>query len=160
NVSHELRTPITALKGFSETLLDGAMYDQEVLTEFLEIMLKESTRLDHMVQDILQLSKLEQGRALASTEAIEVRCVVEEVFQILQQKIELKNMTCFIKETEPIKIRGNRDDLKQILMNLIAKAITYTPENGEVFVQLERVAHEAKIQIVDNGLGIPEEDQV
>lgn len=160
NVSHELRTPITALKGFSETLLDGAMYDQEVLTEFLEIMLKESTRLDHMVQDILQLSKLEQGRALTSTEAIEVRSVVEEVFQILQQKIELKNMICFIKETEPIKIRGNRDDLKQILMNLIANAITYTPENGEVFVQLERVAHEAKIQIVDNGIGIPTEDQV
>jgi two-component system phosphate regulon sensor histidine kinase PhoR len=160
NVSHELRTPITALKGFSETLLDGAMYDQEVLTEFLEIMLKESTRLDHMVQDILQLSKLEQGRALASTEAIEVRYIVEEVFQILQQKIELKNMTCFIKENEPIKVRGNRDDLKQILMNLIANAITYTPENGEVFVQLERVGHEAKIQIIDNGIGIPEEDQV
>ena len=60
NASHELRTPITALKGFSETLLDGALEDREVLIEFLEIMLKESSRLDLMVQDILQLSKLEQ----------------------------------------------------------------------------------------------------
>lgn len=160
NVSHELRTPITALKGFSETLLDGAMYDEEVLNEFLEIMLKESTRLDSMVQDILQLSKLEGGRARASAEWIEIRSVVEEVFQILQQKIELKNMTCYIEEDETISIYANRDHLKQILMNLIANAITYTPENGTVIVDLDQDDDEVKLQVIDNGIGMPEEDQL
>ena len=160
NVSHELKTPITALKGFSETLLEGAMYEEEVLTEFLEIMLKESVRLDHMIQDILQLSKLEQGYALTSIEELEVRAVVEDVFQILQQNLELKNMTYYIKERDIIKIRGHRDYLKQILMNLIANAITYTPENGEVFVHLDQIDEEVRIKIIDTGIGIPEEDQV
>lgn len=160
NVSHELRTPITALKGFSETLLDGAMHDEEVLKEFLAIMLKESTRLDSMVQDILQLSKLEGGRTRTSAEWIEIRVVVEEIFQILQQKIELKNMAYHIEENETIKIYANRDHLKQILMNLIANAITYTPENGTVIVDLDQEGNNVKLQVIDNGLGIPEEDQL
>jgi len=160
NVSHELRTPITALKGFSETLLDGAMHDEEVLTEFLEIMLNESTRLDSMVQDILQLSQLERSRTRASTEWLEVHAIVDEVFQILQQKIELKNMTCYIEGEETVSIHANYDYLKQILMNLIANAISYTPENGTVIVDLEEVQGEVKIQIIDNGIGIPEEDQL
>lgn len=159
NVSHELRTPITALKGFSETLLDGAMDDEEVLTEFLEIMLKESKRLDSMVQDILQLSKLEGGRTRASAEWLEIRSIVEEVFQILQQKIELKQMTCYIEEDETVYIYANRDHLKQVLMNLITNAITYTPEKGTVIVDLDQEGDEVKLQIIDNGIGLPEKDQ-
>ncbi len=159
NVSHELRTPITALKGFSETLLDGAMHDQEVLTEFLEIMLKESTRLDTMVQDILQLSRLERSQGQAPVEWIPVHEVVEEVFQILQQKVELKNITCYLEENESLSIQTNRDQLKQVLMNLIANAVSYTPENGTVIIDINKVGNEAKIQIVDNGIGIPEENQ-
>lgn len=160
NVSHELRTPITALKGFSETLLDGAMHDEEVLKEFLEIMLKESTRLDLMVQDILQLSKLEQRQEKYSRDSIEVREVVEEIFQILQQKIELKNISCYIEESSKVVVWANRDNLKQILLNLIANAISYTPEQGTVIVDIDQVNNEAKIQVIDNGIGIPVEDQV
>lgn len=160
NVSHELRTPITALKGFSETLLDGAMYDEEVLTEFLEIMLKESTRLDAMVQDILQLSRLERRPNQAAAEWVDLQAVVQEVFQILQQKIELKNITCYLEEGAPVSIFTNRDQLKQVLMNVIANAITYTPENGTVIVDINQIENEARIQVIDNGIGIPEADQV
>jgi len=159
NVSHELRTPITALKGFSETLLDGAMYDEEVLIEFLEIMLKESTRLDSMVQDILQLSKLEQRKVSVSNDWIRIREVTEEIFQILQQKIELKQMSYSIEETTPVSIFTNREQLKQVLMNLIANAITYTPEKGTVIVDISQVADEAQIQIIDSGIGIPEKER-
>ena len=126
NISHELRTPITALKGFSETLLDGAMYDEELLKEFLEIMLNESGRLDSMVTDILQLSRLEHGQERFSREWVSVEGVVEEVFQILQQKMELKNIAYYIEESKKVTIYTNRDYLKQILMNLIANAISYT----------------------------------
>lgn len=160
NVSHELRTPITALKGFSETLLDGAMYDEEVLKEFLEIMLNESTRLDSMVQDILHLSKLEQGQERFSQEWLVVSSVVEEVFQILQQKMVIKNISCNMEENEEVTIFANRNQLKQVLMNLIANAISYTPENGRVLVRISKVGDEAKIQVIDNGIGIPEKDQL
>lgn len=159
NVSHELRTPITALKGFSETLLDGAMDDEEVLVEFLEIMLKESTRLDSMVQDILQLSKLEQRKVSVSKDWIRIREVTEEIFQILQQKIELKQMSYSIEEKTPVSIFTNREQLKQVLMNLIANAITYTPEKGTVIVDISQVADEAQIQIIDSGIGIPEKER-
>lgn len=159
NVSHELRTPITALKGFSETLLDGAMHDEEVLKEFLEIMLSESTRLDSMVQDILQLSRLEQGHERFSIETIVINDVVEEVFQILQQKMILKNISSHIEEKDEVVIQANRNHLKQILMNLIANAISYTPENGEVIVTIDQIGEQARIQVIDNGIGIPEEDQ-
>lgn len=159
NVSHELRTPITALKGFSETLLMGAMHDEEVLVEFLEIMLKESTRLDSMVQDILQLSKLEKRRFSVSTEHIKVRDVVEEVFQILQQKMDQKKMIYSIEEIVPTHIYASRDQLKQILMNLIANAIIYTPEEGTIKVSINQKGNEASIEVMDNGIGIPEKDQ-
>ena len=159
NISHELRTPITALKGFSETLLDGAMYDEEMLKEFLEIMLKESGRLDSMVTDILQLSRLEHGQERFSREWVNVEVVVQEVFQILQQKMELKNITYYIEESKQVPIYTNHDYLKQILMNLIANAISYTSENGTVIVDLEQTDKEAIIQVIDNGIGIPEESQ-
>jgi two-component system phosphate regulon sensor histidine kinase PhoR len=159
NVSHELRTPITALKGFSETLLDGAMYDEEVLKEFLEIMLRESTRLDLMVQDILQLSRIEHGQVKTNMEWLPIRDVVNEVFQILQQKIELKNMTTIVEDPENVVIYANHDQLKQVLMNLIANAISYTPENGNVLVDVTQEHEEAKIQVIDNGIGIPKQDQ-
>lgn len=160
NVSHELRTPITALKGFSETLLDGAMYDEEVLTEFLEIMLKESTRLDAMVQDILQLSRLERSSKPLLIQEISIHEVVQEVYLILQQKIELNQITFYFEENESIVIQTNRDQLKQVLMNLIANAITYTPKNGTVIVDIDRVGDEIQIQVIDNGIGIPEESQL
>ncbi|GEQ33730.1 two-component system histidine kinase PnpS [Marinilactibacillus psychrotolerans] len=159
NASHELRTPITALKGFSETLLDGALEDREVLIEFLEIMLKESSRLDLMVQDILQLSKLEQKQVRLNVEAIEAKVIVKEVFQILQQKAELKNIELSIEYDEPVYLEVDHDQLKQIILNLVGNAVSYTPENGIVKVELGYDNQEAVIKVVDNGIGIPQEEQ-
>lgn len=138
NVSHELRTPITALKGFSETLLSGAMYDEEALKEFLEIMSKEATRLDSMVQDILQLSKLEQRKLSVVTEQVNLREVAEEVLTVLQQRIDQKKMTCWIEEDSPVVLTTNRDQMKQILMNLVANALIYTPAEGTVIIHLSQ----------------------
>lgn len=159
NASHELRTPITALKGFSETLLDGALEDREVLIEFLEIMLKESSRLDLMVQDILQLSKLEQKQVRLNVESIEAKSVVKEVFQILQQKAELKNIELSIVYNESVFLEVDHDQLKQIILNLVGNAVSYTPENGQVRVELTYEDQEAVIKVIDNGIGIPQEEQ-
>lgn len=159
NASHELRTPVTALKGFSETLLDGAMNDQEVLVEFLEIMHKESSRLDAMVQDILQLSKLEQKQAQMNQEEVNVKEVVEEVFQILHQKAELKEIPLILDERFSLKIEADHDQLKQILLNLVGNAVSYTPEKGTVEVITKKQGNEAIIEVKDTGIGIPEEEQ-
>lgn len=159
NASHELRTPVTALKGFSETLLDGAMQDQEVLVEFLEIMHKESSRLDAMVQDILQLSKLEQKKAQVNQEEVRVKDVVEEVFQILQQKAELKDISLQLDERFSLRIEADHDQLKQIFLNLVGNAISYTPEHGEVCVTTKKQGNEAILEVRDNGIGIPLEEQ-
>ncbi|MFC6464329.1 two-component system histidine kinase PnpS [Marinilactibacillus sp. GCM10026970] len=159
NASHELRTPITALKGFSETLLDGALEDREVLVEFLEIMLKESSRLDLMVQDILQLSKLEQKQVRMNVEPIEAKSVVKEVFQILQQKAELKEMELSIIDHETVSLEVDHDQLKQIILNLVGNAVSYTPEKGKVEVEMTYLNQEAVIKIRDNGIGIPQQEQ-
>lgn len=159
NASHELKTPITALKGFSETLLDGAMNDRETLVDFLEIMAKESARLDAMVQDILQLSKLERQTGHTLAERVEVSEVLAEVVQILQQKIEMKEITVHLNPLAELSVRANRDELKQVLINLVSNAVHYTASGGDVWLRSEAVAGEVQIQVEDNGIGIPLADQ-
>lgn len=161
NASHELRTPITALKGFSETLLDGAMDDRELLNEFLGIMLKESTRLDTMVQDILQLSRLERKPNKYPSEDVNVQETVKEVMQILQQKAESKHIDLSMDDASQgdLIVKANQDELKQVLINLIGNAITYTPEDGQVTTRLTTKDDEAVIEVIDNGIGIPDKEK-
>ncbi len=159
NVSHELRTPITAVKGFAETLLDGALQDEEVLVEFLKIIHKESTRLDLMVQDILQLSRLEQHKVQGVIQDVRIKDVADEVGNILHQKVDLKQITLNVVENEAVVLEIDRDQLKQILINLIGNAVTYTPNKGWIGVTIDRTDHEAVITVSDNGLGIPKESQ-
>lgn len=157
NVSHELRTPITALKGFSETLLDGAMYDEEVLVEFLEIINKEAGRLDAMVNDILQLSKLEQRQISGVKDKVIVNDTVHDVLRILSQKISLKDIYISIQSEEDVEIEINPDHLKQIIINLVSNAVSYTPEKGKVTIEVGTSENELKLVISDTGIGIPKD---
>ena len=159
NVSHELRTPITAIKGFTETLLDGAMNEEDVLLEFLQIINTESQRLDSMVQDILQLSKLEQRKVIGTVESVRVRNIVSEVERIVHQKIDLKSIHFDIIEKESVTVEIDRDQLKQILLNLISNAMSYTPEQGNVHVSIKDDGDHVLIAVADTGMGIAEEEQ-
>ncbi|MCC5896003.1 MAG: PAS domain-containing protein [Alkalibacterium sp.] len=157
NVSHELRTPITAVKGFSETLLDGALKDEEVLVEFLEIIYKESSRLDAMVNDILHLSKLEQRQVSDVREKVRVKEVAKEVIQILHQKIEAKHISVHLEDTDHAELYIDPGHLKQIFINLLANAVSYTPQDGEVSLSIERLENDVRITIEDTGIGIPQD---
>lgn len=159
NVSHELRTPITAIKGFTETLLDGAMNEEDVLLEFLQIINTESQRLDSMVQDILQLSKLEQRKVIGTVESVRVRNIVSEVERIVHQKIDLKSIHFDIIEKESVTVEIDRDQLKQILLNLISNAVSYTPEQGNVHVSIKNDGDHVLLAVADTGMGIAEEEQ-
>lgn len=158
NASHELRTPITALKGFAETLLDGAMNDPKVLKDFLQIINKEATRLDSIVHDILQISKLEQRAVPLDVEKVNVGELVREVLQILKQKLEMKAMSYRIVGDEPLILMTSYDQLKQILINLINNAILYTPEQGDICISLKATEETAVIEVSDNGIGIAAEE--
>lgn len=155
NVSHELRTPITAVKGFSETLLDGALYDEEVLVEFLEIIYKESSRLDAMVNDILQLSKLEQRQVSGIKENVVVKETVDDVLKILSQKINMKHLHINVEDKNHSTIKINPDHLKQIIINLVGNAVAYTPETGKVTIEIDTNENELELSVSDTGIGIP-----
>ena len=159
NASHELRTPITALKGFSETLLDGAMNDPELLKEFLEIMLKESTRLDTMVHDILQLSRLEQRPNHVAADQVNVEDTVRDAIQILYQKAETKQIDLTVDVKTDLFVNVNQDELKQVIINLIGNAISYTTEKGYVKIVIDTRGKDGIIEVKDNGIGIPQKEQ-
>lgn len=158
NASHELRTPVTALKGFSETLLDGAMEDKTVLKQFLEIMYTESSRLDLLVNDILELSKLEQKQVPLKIERINIQEAILSSFRLVKKEAEHKKMTLILTDTEITYLNGDISRLKQILTNLISNAIAYTGIGGKIEVTVTQTLTEAIIEVKDNGMGIPEDE--
>jgi two-component system phosphate regulon sensor histidine kinase PhoR len=158
NVSHELKTPITSIKGFSETLIDGAMKDEKLLENFLSIILKESDRLQSLVQDLLDLSKMEQSGFSIDWEKVNLTEVLEEIVVMLRGKAEDKQITIEYNENEPIFIDGDPYRLKQIFLNLVNNAIAYTPSNGNVSVSLEEDAEQVYVNVADTGIGIMENE--
>ncbi len=159
NVSHELKTPITSIKGFSETLLDGAMGDKQSLEAFLKIILQESDRLQSLVHDLLDLSKIEQQNFNLSILPYNIADTLEEVIAILEQKASEREISLRIeKENDPILIEGDADRLKQIFLNLISNAVTYTPNGGSVTISLRESQSKVFIKIADTGIGISREE--
>ncbi|CUL64361.1 PAS domain-containing protein [Listeria monocytogenes] len=160
NVSHELKTPVTALKGFAETLLDGAMYDEMLLKKFLTIIKEESDRLHRLIMDILALSRIEQNPVPENVELVEVDEVIEQSARTNFEMATEKNIQVIIPEkTIPsVTIETDRDKLQQILINLLSNAINYTPVDGKVEVKLIEQEAEVIIEVTDNGIGIPAKD--
>ncbi|MEG7800976.1 ATP-binding protein [Listeria monocytogenes] len=160
NVSHELKTPVTALKGFAETLLDGAMYDEMLLKKFLTIIKEESDRLHRLIMDILALSRIEQNPVPENVELVEVDEVIEQSARTIFEMATEKNIQVIIPEkTIPsVTIETDRDKLQQILINLLSNAINYIPVDGKVEVKLIEQEAEVIIEVTDNGIGIPAKD--
>ncbi|WP_445489520.1 two-component system histidine kinase PnpS [Niallia sp. 03133] len=155
NVSHELKTPITSIKGFSETLLDGAMENKETLAEFLRIILKESDRLQQLIQDLLDLSKLEQHGFALVRERLNILDILGEVIKILLNKAETKEVEIsFKQEQDSIWIEGDRGRLTQVFLNLISNAISYTPNGGKITVSVLERSKDVIINVEDTGIGI------
>jgi two-component system, OmpR family, phosphate regulon sensor histidine kinase PhoR len=159
NVSHELKTPITSIKGFSETLLDGALKDQQTAEYFLSIILKESDRLQTLIQDLLDLSKIEQQGYQLSIQACDVKEILEDIKIILQNKSKEKEVELSVSLPEGLLlIEGDLYRLKQIFINLMSNALTYTPKGGSVHVKAKK--HDQFIQVIvsDTGIGMKKEE--
>ncbi len=163
NVSHEIKTPITAIKGFAETLLEGALDDRENARKFLETIKNNSERLNSLVNDLLTLSGIELGDITITKTFINLDEVIDTVFETLKGKTQSKDLYLKKQITPEIKeIHADRDRLIQILLNLVDNGIKFT-EAGGVTVKVKseklKVGSEEKdfikISVEDTGIGIP-----
>ncbi|WP_227872474.1 two-component system histidine kinase PnpS [Jeotgalibaca ciconiae] len=160
NASHELRTPVTALKGFSEVLLDGALDNPQLLRQFLEIMYKESRRLEILVNDILDLSRAEQRQVPMKIEKIILNDAVKACFQVIKPQADEKGLKLRLLSNHPtpVVLEGDQSRLEQVLNNLIYNAVNYTDKGGKISVLLEETNEEVIFHVADTGIGIPEEN--
>jgi two-component system, OmpR family, phosphate regulon sensor histidine kinase PhoR len=159
NVSHELKTPITSIKGFSETLLDGAMKEPQTLEAFLDIILKESDRLQSLIQDLLELSKIEKQGFTLSVHRTDMAKLISEVLPILEDRARLKAIKLSYTPASDSSAEIDPYRMKQVFINLISNAIAYTQKNGKINVHIKTDEKRVKVIVEDNGIGI-EEDQI
>jgi two-component system phosphate regulon sensor histidine kinase PhoR len=157
NVSHELRTPLSLIKGYVETLLDGAKDNPEVATKFLNTIDRNAERLKLLIEDLLTISELESGRMKLNLQSVSLPQVVDKVLadfktRTLAKRVTLKN------ETPNLRVRGDAHRLEQVLTNLVDNAIKYGRSEGTVLVGARMHDHESvEAWVSDDGPGIPAE---
>ena len=161
-VSHELRTPLTSIKGYTDLLLSGAAGDNsEIQSEFLGIIQLSTTRLSNLINDILDISRIESGTLKIKHEPIDYRHLVADTLRLMKAAADAKDvsMDAALPETIP-PVRGDADKVTQVLTNLVSNAIKYTPEGGWVKVSLE-VTGDTSVTtcVADSGIGVAPEDQ-
>ena len=159
NVSHELRTPLTTIKGYAETLLDGALKEDHAF-QFVQVIKRHTDRLTKIVEDLLMLSRIETKEFLLKMEAISVRDFVDDIVDFVKDPAEKKKISLSRNEIpSSLAVQADRNYLEQILINLLDNAIKYTPEGGRVAVSaVEKDSKDIQFSVEDNGIGIPKED--
>lgn len=157
NVSHELKTPITSIKGFTETLLDGAKEDKDTLEMFLDIILKESNRIQVLVSELLELSKIEQANHFNMVKVNLPQKVFNSV-EVVYPLAEKKNIKFNLELEKNLFVLAEPSKLKQVMINLLSNAINYSPEDAEVTVKAYLKADECIVEIIDQGIGIAPEE--
>lgn len=154
NVSHELKTPLTSIKGFTETL--RFVEDTKKKEQFLDIIDEEAERLTRLINDILSLSNIEVQKEMKQ-EIFYIDEVINNVFNLLINTAQSKNIVMTIRENQHIELSGDKDRFKQMIINLIDNAIKYSEDNDSVFIESKLKNNICVICIEDTGLGISEE---
>jgi two-component system phosphate regulon sensor histidine kinase PhoR len=154
NVSHEIKTPITAIKGFAETLLEGALDDRENAHKFLETIRNHSERLNSLVSDLLILSRIELGDIKIEKETVSLEGVIDSVFETLKERAQGKGL--YLKKEitpSPFEIKADRNRLIQILLNLVDNGIKFTEKGGvTIKVQSSKSKVQSRTEVVDSSL--------
>lgn len=159
NVSHEIKTPITSIRGFTETLLDGAKEDPEDTQRFLEIVRKQAQRLEAIVEDLLSLSRLDQSEEvdLSILEDCNLEPLISSCIQSFEKQAGEKSIRIEFESPPEYWVKANSNLIEQAIGNLIDNAIKYSEPNREIRVAIEEHEEEAVISVKDHGIGIPEE---
>ncbi|BBM83755.1 two-component system histidine kinase PnpS [Candidatus Uabimicrobium amorphum] len=160
NVSHELRTPITSIKGFVETLMDSDLDDKPQVQRFLKIIARQADRLHFIIEDILTLSRIEQGVEIEEISLFpsSIREVLENAIQMCEVRAKEKHIDIFLKCPQE-KMEGNINPelLEQAIINLIDNAVKYSPADRKIDVEVSKRESSLKIDVKDEGRGIPPE---
>ncbi|MNO55797.1 Alkaline phosphatase synthesis sensor protein PhoR [compost metagenome] len=163
NVSHELKTPVAAVKGFAETLLGGGVKDEKTARSFLQIIYDENERLNRLIGDILELSKIESKRVQLECSPVHLIEFFDSLLETLSKVAEKKNISLNAAVPEELFMEGDEDKLRQIFINLISNAINYTQDGGNVNVSVVNGQKADGTETViftvrDTGMGIPRKD--
>lgn len=161
-VTHELRTPLTSIRAFSEILYDNPTLDEERRTQFVGIILKESERLSRLINQVLDLAKLEAGAAEWNTTEVDLHALITEAVRASSGMAEEKGVRILtrIDAGSPLFVWVDQDRLMQVMLNLLSNAIKFSPEGrGEVCISTERRDDWLVVHVADNGVGIRPEDQ-
>jgi two-component system phosphate regulon sensor histidine kinase PhoR len=158
NVSHELKTPLTAIRNYVETLLGGAINDQQNNQEFLRKIDKHAGNLSALIDDILEISKLESKKELGLFSMIDVTELMRRAVETIQVKASKKKITLEKKcGGEGLTIQGIEDHVYRALLNLLDNAINYTNEGGKIEISCDKNDGQIEVRISDNGIGIAKE---
>ncbi|RIM05694.1 two-component system histidine kinase PnpS [Staphylococcus chromogenes] len=157
NVSHELKTPITSIKGFTETLLDGAKNDEASLDMFLNIMLKESNRIQSLVDDLLDLSKIEQNTEL-DKHSIRLSKVAHHALEMIQPLAQDKNIELIDEINDNVTAMADESKMSQVIVNLLSNAVNYSPPDKTITIRVYNKERCKVIEVIDQGIGIAKEE--
>ena len=160
NVSHELRTPLTIMRGYTDVLLDGIVDNPAKATTYLRIIQEETVRLERLVKDLLDLSRLQSETIAWHVESIPLPAIAENVVDLLKQAADKKIITLRLIVTDSVpNILGNGDRLTQLLLILLDNALKYTSSGGHVTLLITKDQSNVVLVVTDSGIGILEEDQ-
>lgn len=156
NVSHELKTPVTSVRGFAETILQNEM-PKETEREFIQIIYDESDRLNTIISDLLNLSKIEKNDLQLNIEKIDLVKLIHKTAKPLLKAFSDKNLTLNLpNKGRSIELFADKDRIAQILVNLLSNAVNYTPEGGMVSVKVREKKNRIVFSVKDTGIGIPQ----
>lgn len=158
DVSHELKTPITSIMGYADTLLEGE-YDKETQDKFLGVIAAEARRMAKLVTDLLALSRFDNNQVQVKKEEFDLGELVKGCQEKVQLEIDKKhhNVECFVTANVP-PVYADKDGIERVVLNILTNSIKYTKEEGHIKIYVGFVYNDAYIKIIDNGMGIPEDD--
>ena len=160
NVSHELKTPLTTIKSYTETLLDGALSDPETAMSFLSIIDTESDRMNRLVKELLQLSRLDYKQEKWLMKEINLIALLKVCVTNVELTAKAKNqhLNYIFNAEDEIRVVVDKDGIEQVILNVLSNAIKYTGDNGRIDIDAFTSGKKACIVITDNGIGIPESE--
>ena len=158
DVSHELKTPITSIMGYADTLLE-CEYDKETQDKFLNVISSEAKRMAKLVTDLLVLSRYDSNKVKKEITEFDLGDLVKKCQEKVQLEINKKGheVECFVTADVP-PVRADKDGIERVVLNILTNSIKYTPDNGNIKIYVGFVYNDAYIKVIDNGIGIPEED--
>lgn len=158
NVSHELKTPLTSIKGFVEILMDSALDDRETTDRFLSIINQEAERLNNLIHDLLDISKLESGQTTLNKKPVHLDTLLDEIILSVENRLREKNLELKRAINAPI-MQADEGLLREVIINLVDNAIKYTPEGAVITLGSDATEAGVRFFVKDNGFGIPEESR-